>query len=350
MKLTPKRLMATIRVAVLGAAAISMAAISAEESTNPNVGKSAPSIKVSEWVAGPKIDIPSLSGKAYVIEFWATWCGPCRASIPHINELAQCVQPLGIPVMGLSDESPEEIAPFVKDMDMVYSVGVNSGTEGLEYRGIPFAAVIGADSKVVWAGHPMEPGFEEAVFAQVRAAFPDKTIVELAEKGKLSPMYAALVKNSKSEQNAQAIAIIKDTLAARMKLANEKDGLAQYTSLRAIAEFYEGVPGTEDLAARLATMREAPELAAEIEEKEIRDAFDAKINGIRDAAIAIMSDAKNEEEGKRQANLFYLTKFLAAAEAFITEHPKHPLAEELGKALPGMRKALERYQDEKKAD
>ena len=140
--------------AVLGCASVAPAPAK-EAGPNPNIGKPAPELKIKDWAAGKGVTQAELKGRPYVLEFWATWCPPCRKSIPHLVELAQRVMPLGMNVIGLSDEDITKVRPFAEKNNMIYQVGVNNGMKGLEFEGIPFAAVIDKSGKVIWAGHPM---------------------------------------------------------------------------------------------------------------------------------------------------------------------------------------------------
>jgi thiol-disulfide isomerase/thioredoxin len=137
------------------------------------IGMSAPALKVAKWFKGEPVEKLE-TGTIYVVEFWATWCGPCRATIPHVTELArkhsgQAVF-IGVSVWERPTEKTDEgiaalVEPFVKDMGdkMEYRVAADGiGREMAESwmtaagrNGIPCAFIIGKDGSIAWIGHPM---------------------------------------------------------------------------------------------------------------------------------------------------------------------------------------------------
>lgn len=118
-------------------------------------------INAKGWLNSEALSLEKLKGKVVVVEFWATWCPPCRASIPHLVELRSKLDKSKVEIIGLTDEPKEKVEGFAKEMKMNYSVGYGS-TSGGDYgvTGIPHAFIIGADGKIAWDGHPMDPKFE----------------------------------------------------------------------------------------------------------------------------------------------------------------------------------------------
>src|SRR5213083_3048381 len=134
------------------------------------VGDPAPKLQVAKWVQGESVK-DFKKGKAYIVEFWATWCGPCRVSIPHLNEIHAKYKDKGLIVIGQDCWERDEslVQPFVKKMDdkMTYRVALDD-KEGNEkgkmsttwmaaagLNGIPSAFLVDTKGIIAWIGHPM---------------------------------------------------------------------------------------------------------------------------------------------------------------------------------------------------
>ena len=137
-------------------------------STVSYVGKAAPEISAGKWYNTSPLSLSKLKGKVVVVEFWATWCGPCVKSIPHLKEIHSKYSSKGVVLVSLSGESAAAVTPFVKDKGMTYAVGAESETsEKYSVTGIPHAVVVGRDGKVAWEGHPMN-GLDQAIEAALK--------------------------------------------------------------------------------------------------------------------------------------------------------------------------------------
>ncbi|MDA0660572.1 MAG: TlpA disulfide reductase family protein [Planctomycetota bacterium] len=84
----------------------------AEPGASLGVGDPAPSLDVGRWMLGEPIS-DFVSGHVYVIDFWATWCGPCLRTIPHLSDL-QSQYADRITVIGITDESEREVREFLQ--------------------------------------------------------------------------------------------------------------------------------------------------------------------------------------------------------------------------------------------
>eukprot|EP00937_MAST-01D_sp_MAST-1D-sp2_P008294 g8294.t1 len=99
-------------------------------------------------------------GVVTVLEFWATWCPPCKTAIPHLNELYRQHRGSGVQFVGVSAEAEGTVAPFIQQMgdNFTYPVALDPSRgchDAFPSRGIPNAYVIGKDGCVAWTGHPM---------------------------------------------------------------------------------------------------------------------------------------------------------------------------------------------------
>nr|WP_261360614.1 redoxin domain-containing protein [Aeoliella straminimaris] len=149
----------------------------------------APPIDIEHWVSTGDGKFEAFNefepGKVYVVEFWATWCGPCIASMPHLAELQQHYADRGVTVVSVSDEPLETVEKFLErdvmqsrqsaeaegeedapktygELTSVYCLTTDpdSSVKNDYFRaagqtGIPCAFIVGKDGVVEWIGHPM---------------------------------------------------------------------------------------------------------------------------------------------------------------------------------------------------
>ena len=138
-----------------------------------NPGDKAPALEGITYVKGgePKsLDAGAIS----VVELWATWCGPCRTSIPHLTKLQKQYGDK-LQIIGISNEDVATVTPFVEEFGerMDYVVGAAAtasyATYGEGVQGIPFAYIIDGDGIVQWKGHPM--GMDDVLDQIVNGTF-----------------------------------------------------------------------------------------------------------------------------------------------------------------------------------
>jgi len=155
------------------------------------VGDDAPGLDIERWVKGSETTIEK--GQVYIVEFWATWCAPCKGSIPHLNELQSDYGDRGLTVIGVSTEEPDVVGPWVKSQGskMAYTVAVDrrSSTDrawrlAAEQQGIPAAFIVDRRGKIAFIGnpHPKADGVEmEEVLVKVLRGRYDPKLARAAK-------------------------------------------------------------------------------------------------------------------------------------------------------------------------
>ncbi|BDU74669.1 TlpA family protein disulfide reductase [Mesoterricola silvestris] len=167
------------------------------------VGDQAPAFVHGAWLKGKPVQALA-KGQTYVLEFWATWCGPCKQAIPHVTELAKKyagkVTFIGVNVMQ-EGKDPKAIdasvAAFVKSQGaaMEYRVCRDTRDDGMKktwldaagVQGIPATFIVDGTGRLVWKGHPlsMDPVLEQlaaGTFDPVAAIAEAKTNKEALER------------------------------------------------------------------------------------------------------------------------------------------------------------------------
>lgn len=140
------------------------------------IGDLAPPLSISEWVKGRRVDLEKeAKDRIHVVEFWATWCPPCKMSVPLLTELQRKykgdVVIIGITEPDFRGNSPAAIRSFVEEKggDMDYTVAIDDGQTTQAYLtasgiiSIPHCFVIDRNRHVVWQGSPLDPALDDVL-------------------------------------------------------------------------------------------------------------------------------------------------------------------------------------------
>jgi len=133
------------------------------------IGDNAPILKASQWLKGTELKGYE-PGKVYVVDFWATWCGPCIVSMPHVNELALEYKEKGLVVVAVTNRDDrgntlESVKEFIKNKAEKYQFSFAYSDNDDTYEafmaaagqnGIPCSFVIDQAGKIAFIGHPSE--------------------------------------------------------------------------------------------------------------------------------------------------------------------------------------------------
>ncbi len=173
----------------------------AQEGPTGKLGMQAPPLQGLEWIKGGPVKIEK--GSTYVVEFWATWCPPCRKSIPHLTKVQAEFKDKGVTIIGVSNEPAATVKPFVADKgdEMDYTVAIDperkvsdAYMKAFGVGGIPHAFIIDKTGTLVWHGHPMA-GMDEVLKEVVAGkfdheAFAKKQAEEQKAEAKLQKLYS----------------------------------------------------------------------------------------------------------------------------------------------------------------
>lgn len=119
--------------------------------TGPGEHSLAPDFSLPD-LTGLRVDLSSYRGKVVLLDFWATWCDPCREEIPRFVELERKYGDQGLQIIGVSmDDGPEPVRDFYQRFKMNYPVVMGNAKTGELYGGVlglPIAFLIGRDGRI----------------------------------------------------------------------------------------------------------------------------------------------------------------------------------------------------------
>ena len=165
-------------MALLFATTIALSSQYASGEATLGIGDKAPSLDIEHYIQDGRRGFEEVEdfekGKIYVIEFWATWCGPCIQTMPHLAELQSKYRGDGVRIISVSDEDLSKVEELLdqeypgrketfSELTSAYTLTVDSDgsvTEdymrAAEQNGIPSSFLVGKTGLIEWIGHPME--------------------------------------------------------------------------------------------------------------------------------------------------------------------------------------------------
>ncbi len=283
------------------------------------IGSAAPALDIEHWLSDGGGQFKRIAkfepGKVYVVEFWATWCGPCVASMPHLAQLQKRYADKGVQLISVSNEELQEVEEFLtrplegsKSEEETYAkltsaYCLTTDPDGSVYQsymeaagqnGIPTAFIVGKDSAIEWIGHP---GEMDSPLEQVVSGTWDR---EAAKKAILAEQTRDMIRNQiglamRDGDSQAAIEIIDKALKEHSEDAQLVEFLTQIrirvqvfpaTRLAMEGKIDEALKLLDDLIEKL------PEQKAEIKEVKLS----VLLHGERfDEAAAALDEIDNEE-------------------------------------------------------
>jgi len=289
------------------------------------VGDPAPKLEVKSFVKGEPVTAFE-RGKTYVVEFWATWCGPCRTSIPHLTELQKKHPEVTFIGVSISEQDQDLVKPFVEKMGdkMAYRVALDlvpdkaKSNEGVMSKswmkaagqnGIPTAFIVSGVGNIYWIGHPMQ--MDEPLEKIASGSWDLKTAVE---------------ENRKETEKQAKLQKLGNALAAAIKSGQPKDVLTSIDKILELRPDLESAYGPMKVTAyiKLGDEDKALGLARRLSASESKSA-----QGLNGVAWAIVDPEAGIKPGRK---LLQFAVETAERADKLAEEKDPAIADTLGKA------------------
>jgi len=124
------------------------------------IGNKGSSFEYTDYSSKEKVEFSPSQGKVVLLDFWATWCGPCLMSMPNLKDLHEKYSDQGLEIIGITDEALSKIRPVAKRYDIPYTLGSNrsySAFQKYSVQSLPTAVLIDKNGVIrevfIGAGH-----------------------------------------------------------------------------------------------------------------------------------------------------------------------------------------------------
>ena len=208
------------------------------------IGQAAPELNIEKYLQAPEGEksLSALKGKVVVLEFWATWCAPCVAEIPHLNQLNEEFRDKQVQFISVTDEGEDIIAPFLKRQEMKSWIGLDTDRSVFEaygVRGIPRTFLIDQKGIIAASLHPvgLSSDMIKKVIAGEKIELPKLPKPKTVENEGTDPIFKILIAPTEKEGGRSSSKISK----------GYKQREAESKTLHQILSMAYGVPTTRIL-------------------------------------------------------------------------------------------------------
>jgi peroxiredoxin len=149
------------------------------------LGKEAPPFDLARLVGG-NFKLASGKGHVVVLDFWATWCGPCIKSLPGLIDTVSTFPPDRVQLIGVNQgEAPDQVKKFLAMRNMKLDVALDSDQEvGRKYGvdAIPHTIIVGPDGKIAWEQTGYDPDGDNAAAEAIKKLLNPPAVVVPTDK------------------------------------------------------------------------------------------------------------------------------------------------------------------------
>jgi len=287
-----KRLLSLLAIGFLGSAAAAQA-----------VGSTLPPVELENFTQTDARSYDDLVGRAVLLEFFAHWCGPCSAQVPHLNELRQEYGGKGLSILGVTAEEQEVTEAWAKKHRPAYGYAYDPKralSRHFGIRGIPYAVLVDPAGTVVWRGHPGSLD-EATIEAALAGAFAEPVtawskdaqgVVDALRARRFAQALQAAEALPQGEERDSILATLRrqitDRAAAIRRAFKEGDFLTARNLARSARTEFAGLPEGDEAKAMLERIESDPATLALVSAQE-------RIAALRQEAGGRMTRTRAEE-------------------------------------------------------